>query len=160
MQNNSTRQQFGQSSMTKKMSSSGFTVAANNNKEFVMTNSPGPSLKGKFAVLEEAVNQVAEELNAHKRDFEDMQSHSTNIQKTIITKSTNVKENLKKEIEKCEDEMKRHFSHQKAENSRLQQQISHLKSEKQVVSNQMSALNRRIADIESQIGNDDYKIEK
>lgn len=157
---NNSKQPYGQQSSTKKLTSTYQDSSSNQNNGFVMTNSPGPSLKGKFHVLEDSVQQVSEELNAHRRDFEDMQSHSNKIQKTIVTKSTNVKENLKKEIEKCEDEMKRHFSHQKAENSRLQQQISQLKSEKQVVSSQMTALNRRIADIESQIGNDDYKIEK
>jgi hypothetical protein len=48
--------------------------------------------------------------------------------------------------------MERNFSHQKAENSRLQQQISQLKSEKITVQNMLAALQRRISDVELQIG--------
>ena len=55
------------------------------------------------------------------------------------------------------DEMKRHFSHQRAENSRLQIQISQLKTEKTVLQNQLIALQRRISDLEMQVGNDDVK---
>ena len=53
--------------------------------------------------------------------------------------------------------MKRHFSHQKAENSRLQQQISQLKTEKTVLSSQLLYLKRRIEELEMQVGNDDMK---
>jgi hypothetical protein len=59
---------------------------------------------------------------------------------------------MKTEIIKVEKEMERNFSHQKAENSRLQQQILQLKSEKAAVGNQVIALQRRIEDIELQIG--------
>lgn len=77
------------------------------------------------------------------------------IKSTITYKSDNMQKNLKGEIEKVEKEMERHFSHQKAENSRLQQQISQLKTEKTVVQNQLLALQRRIADLELQIGDNE-----
>ena len=48
--------------------------------------------------------------------------------------------------------MEKNLSHQKAENSRLQQQIVQLKTEKSVVGNQIQELQRRIEELESHIG--------
>ena len=53
--------------------------------------------------------------------------------------------------------MKRHFSHQTSENGRLQQKITSLKAEKTALQNQLIALQRRISDLEMQVGNDDIK---
>ena len=62
-----------------------------------------------------------------------------------------------KNLNKVEDEMKRHFSHQTSENSWLQQQITSLKAEKTALQNQLIALQRRISDLEMQVGTDDVK---
>ena len=67
-------------------------------------------------------------------------------------KTDKIKDRMKVEIVKVEKEMERNFSHQKAENSRLQQQILQLKSEKAVIGSQIGALQRRIEDLELQIG--------
>jgi chromosome segregation ATPase len=72
-------------------------------------------------------------------------------------KTHEVKVNLLQELNKVEDEMKRHFSHQSAENGRLQQQIASLKAEKTALQNQLIALQRRISDLEMQVGTDDVK---
>jgi len=72
-------------------------------------------------------------------------------------KAREVKTTLNQELSKVEDEIKRHFSHQKAENSKLQQQISQLKTEKTVLQNQFIALQRRITDLDMQVGSDDIK---
>lgn len=117
-----------------------------------MGPSSSSSLKGKFQQLHEAIQQVADELKAHRGEAGSLKDQKENIKNLIITKSDIVKKRMKDEIEKVEKEMERHFSHQKAENSRLQQQISQLKTEKTVVQNQMIALQRRIADIELQVG--------
>jgi chromosome segregation ATPase len=72
-------------------------------------------------------------------------------------KTHEVKNTLLQELNKVEDEMKRHFSHQTSENSRLQQQITSLKAEKTALQNQLIALQRRISDLEMQVGTDDVK---
>ncbi len=120
------------------------------------------SLKGRLHLLtvtnsliiisQDSIHQVAEELNEQRKNFGDLMVQKESIKNTISIKSDNMQRNLKGEIEKVEKEMERHFSHQKAENSRLQQQISQLKTEKTVVQNQLLALQRRIADMELQIG--------
>merc|ERR1711904_77143 len=56
--------------------------------------------------------------------------------------------------QRMQEEVKRHFAHQKAENSRLQQQITTLKGEKTSLQQQILGLQRRIQEIEEQIGSD------
>ena len=51
--------------------------------------------------------------------------------------------------------MKRHFAHQKAENRRLQQQITALKGEKTALQQQLIGLQRRISELEMQVGTED-----
>ena len=47
---------------------------------------------------------------------------------------------------------KRHFNFQKAENSRIQQQITSLKGEKTALQQQLLGLQRRITELEMQVG--------
>lgn len=96
-------------------------------------------------------------MNAHKKDVTALKTEKDTLQEMLKIKTHEVKQTLSQELNKVEEEMKRHFSHQKAENSRLQQQISQLKTEKTVLQNQLIALQRRITDLEMQVGNDDVK---
>jgi chromosome segregation ATPase len=100
------------------------------------------------------VKQISDEFTAYKKDANDLQAQKDRTARNINVKSDGVKENLKNEIGKVDEEMKKHFSHHKAENSRLQQQISQLQGEKNNIQNQITALQRRISDIEMQVGND------
>jgi len=58
------------------------------------------------------------------------------------------------DVQRMQDEVKRHFAQQKADNSRLQQQITTLKGEKTSLQQQILGLQRRIQEIEEQIGAD------
>ena len=70
-------------------------------------------------------------------------------------KINDVRKSLINEIYRVEEEMKRHFTHQKAENSRLQQQITQLKGEKTALQQQLLGLQRRISELELQVGSDE-----
>ena len=65
--------------------------------------------------------------------------------------------NLMQELCKVEDDMKRHFQHQSNENGKLLQQLANLKAEKITLQNQLISLQRRITDLETQVGNDEMK---
>ena len=65
-----------------------------------------------------------------------------------------VRKSLDSEMVRVDEEMKRHFSHQKAENSRLQQQITALKVEKTTLQQQLLGLQRRVSEVELQVGNE------
>ena len=115
------------------------------------------NLKGKLSILEESINEIANEMNAHKNEVNHLKSEKDSIQELLKSKHDEVKNTLIQDLNKVEEEMKRHFGHQKAENSRLQQQISQLKTEKIVLQQQLISLQKRIVDLEMQVGNDDDK---
>ena len=115
------------------------------------------TLKGKLASLEEQIQLVADEMNTHKKDVVSLKNEKDTLQEILKLKTHEVKNTLLQELNKVEDEMKRHFSHQTSENSRLQQQITSLKAEKTALQNQLIALQRRISDLEMQVGTDDVK---
>ena len=70
-------------------------------------------------------------------------------------KTQDVRKNLTNSLYKVEEEMKRHFAHQKAENSRLQQHIAAIKNEKTSAEQQLLGIQRRISELELQIGAED-----
>ena len=70
-------------------------------------------------------------------------------------KTQDVRKTLTNENFKVEEEMKRHYSHQKAENARIQQQVTALKGEKTALDMQLLELERRMAELELQVGTAD-----
>ena len=120
-------------------------------------SSNAATLKGKLSSLEEQIQLVADEMNTHKKDVVSLKNEKDTLQEILKLKTHEVKNTLLQELNKVEDEMKRHFSHQTSENSRLQQQITSLKAEKTALQNQLIALQRRISDLEMQVGTDDVK---
>ncbi len=126
---------------------------------FGATNSANAAtLKGKLQSLEEQIQSVADEMNGHKKDVTSLKNEKDTLQEILKMKTHEVKVNLLQELNKVEDEMKRHFAHQSSENGRLQQQIASLKAEKTALQNQLIALQRRISDLEMQVGTDDVKL--
>ena len=113
------------------------------------------NLKGKLGALQEMINSLNEELNFHKKEVSILKSEKETLESVLTVKTQDVRKTLTNELFRVEEEMKRHYAHQKAENSRLQQQVTTLKGEKTALEQQMLALQRRIAELEDQIGNDD-----
>lgn len=66
-----------------------------------------------------------------------------------------MRKTLTNENFKVEEEMKRHYSHQKAENARIQQQVTAIKGEKTALDMQLLELERRMAELELQVGTAD-----
>lgn len=120
-----------------------------------LTNAGSASLKGKLLSLEELVKSITEEMNVHKKEVQLLRSEKDALENILNMKISDVRKSLMSEIARVEDEMKRHFAHQKAENFRLQQQITQLKGEKTALHAQMMKLQSRISELESQIGADD-----
>jgi chromosome segregation ATPase len=120
-----------------------------------LANTGSASLKGKLLSLEEMVRSITEEMNFHKKEVQVLRSEKDTLESVLNMKINDVRKSLMNEIARVEDEMKRHFAHQKAENSRLQQQITQLKGEKTALQQQLLALQRRISELETQIGAED-----
>jgi hypothetical protein len=96
-------------------------------------------------------------MNEHKSDLGRLKNEKDYLQESLKNKTAEVRQTLLMELTKVEDDMKRHFAQQKSENQRLVQQIMNLKVEKTSLTNQLIALQRRISDLEMQVGNDDIK---
>ena len=96
-------------------------------------------------------------MNEHKSDLARLKNEKDSLQEALKNKTAEVRQTLLMELTKVEDDMKRHFAQQKSENQRLVQQIMNLKVEKTSLTNQLIALQRRISDLEMQVGNDDIK---
>ena len=159
---NASQSKFSQSQMRKtnqtnpgEFGNSNIGNLTKTGNNFGATNSANAAtLKGKLQSLEEQIQSVADEMNGHKKDVTSLKNEKDTLQEILKMKTHEVKVNLLQELNKVEDEMKRHFAHQSSENGRLQQ----LKAEKTALQNQLIALQRRISDLEMQVGTDDVKL--
>ena len=79
------------------------------------------NLNGKLSALEEMILQLADELQYHKKEVQVLRSEKETLESVLTMKTQDVRKTLTNENFKVEEEMKRHYSHQKAENSRIQQ---------------------------------------
>lgn len=77
------------------------------------------NLKGKIQTLDELISQLADDMNFHKKEVFILKSEKENLEAVLQMKTQDVRKNLTNSLYKVEEEMKRHFAHQKAENSRL-----------------------------------------
>lgn len=116
------------------------------------SNNNTANLKGKLQALEEMILQLVDELQYHKKEVQVLRSEKETLESVLTMKTQDVRKTLTNENFKVEEEMKRHYAHQKAENSRIQQQVTALKGEKTALDMQLLELERRMAELELQVG--------
>ena len=95
-----------------------------------------------------------DDISNNKRDVQLLRSEKDSLESALNAKIMELRKYLMNELSRIEDEMKRHFVHQKQENNRMQQQITGLKGEKTAMQQLLLKLQRRLSDLESQIGNE------
>ena len=117
-----------------------------------VSNNNTANLKGKLQALEEMILQLADELQYHKKEVQVLRSEKETLESVLTMKTQDVRKTLTNENFKVEEEMKRHYAHQKAENSRIQQQVTAIKGEKTALDMQLLELERRMAELELQVG--------
>ncbi|MCQ2820283.1 MAG: hypothetical protein MJ252_23705 [archaeon] len=110
------------------------------------------SLRSRYYVLEQNLNEVLNELEEEKKNRDDVFSGQGNMEDFIALKASKIEDDVEGSIDKMDSEIQKSLSHQKAENSRLQQQITQLKGDNTVITNQLKAVQKRIEDIELQVG--------
>lgn len=111
-------------------------------------------LKGKLAALEDFISMQNEELAAQRQEIESLRGDKAGIEEHYQGQLQELKKTMVGDVQRLQDEVKRHFVQQKAENQRLQQQITTLKQEKTSLQQQILGLQRRVQDIEEQVGAD------
>lgn len=114
------------------------------------------NIKGKIGTLEEMIKQLAEELNYHKKEVTVLRGEKETLESVLSLKTQEVRKALTNENFKVEEEMKRHYAFQKAENSRIQQQVTALRGEKTALDMQLLELERRMAELETQVGHEEH----
>eukprot|EP00443_Scrippsiella_acuminata_P088495 CAMPEP_0115470582 /NCGR_PEP_ID=MMETSP0271-20121206/52078_1 /TAXON_ID=71861 /ORGANISM="Scrippsiella trochoidea, Strain CCMP3099" /LENGTH=160 /DNA_ID=CAMNT_0002897733 /DNA_START=90 /DNA_END=570 /DNA_ORIENTATION=+ len=112
-------------------------------------------LKGKLASLEDFISMQNEELAAQRQEIESLRGDKSNIEQHYQGQLQELKKTMVSDVQRMQEEVKKHFQQQKAENSRLQQQITTLKGEKTSLQQQILGLQRRIQEIEEHIGVDE-----
>ena len=104
-----------------------------------MNSSNATSLKGKLTTLEETIMQVADEVNTCKKDCTSLTTEKNSLQELLKLRMHEVRNNLFTELGKLDEELNRHYKHQKAENTKLAQTLSQLKQEKMNLSNTINS---------------------
>jgi len=80
------------------------------------------------------------------------------INELLKAKNKEVTDKLSKEIDKVKGEMDDHFTLQKNQNLKLQKDIANLKDQKRQLQDLLMALQRKIDDLELQVGIHENKI--
>ena len=118
-------------------------------------NNSTATLKGKVYYLEESISNSKSELMAHANETEYLKTEKESIEEMMKSKQEEVKNSVLQDLNKIIEELQRHFGHQKSENKRLKQQVDHIKSKNQILQKDLEALDKRVVDLELQVGIDD-----
>ena len=101
------------------------------------------SLKTKLTGLEVHIKEIQDEisklqqtLDFYKKEFNLIKSDKATQDDMLDSKKKDVVVALNQKLFVLDDELKKHVAHQKAENSRLQQQITQLKGDKTTINEQ------------------------
>ena len=140
----------------KQISNTNSSHTESSGNEFVPVGNTN-SLKGKLATLDMMFDDIYNEMLNYKDELVRLQKEKDEFQADLQSSTKNDKISLLKELDKVMSEMERHFEQQKEENKRLQLKIAKMKTSKTVLQGQLIALQRRITDLEIQVGNDEVK---
>ena len=115
------------------------------------------TLKSKIQSLEKTISEIHKAITDNISDIKELEKEKNEHKEELKQKTDDMKKTLIVELNNVEVEMKKHLAVQKDENTRLQKLITQLKGEKTVLMNKLIALQRRITDMENQVGTDDLK---
>ena len=122
-----------------------------------ISHSSGTTLKSKIQSLSEAISEINKAIQNNMTDIKELEKEKNEHQAVLKQKTEDMKKTMIIELRNVEVEMKKHLNAQKDENFRLQKLITQLKGEKNVLMNKLIALQRRISDMERQVGQDDLE---
>ena len=110
------------------------------------------SLKSKYEILENNFLELVKAVKDNSQELEIFDGKREFFLNGIDEKARNIEDNIVSSITKMDAEIQKSLSHQKAENSRLDQQINQLKIDENIIKNQLLVVQKRIEDIQIQIG--------
>jgi chromosome segregation ATPase len=127
----------------------------NTGRDFGVTksnNSKEMSLKLKLNDLEENIQEISKKMNQLKKETTSLKIEKDTLQELITIKNGEIRRLIAQEISRVDEEMKRYFAHQKAENSRLSNQLVQFKNDKNIFNQFLAEMFKKIRDLELQIG--------
>ena len=111
-------------------------------------------IKGKLNNLYDTIRNLQEHLSTHKKEMQILRGEKETLESVLTMKQNDTRKALTNELHRVEEEVKRHYSNQKAESSRLQTQVTTLKTEKTALEKDILRMQGRINELELQIGED------
>ena len=96
-------------------------------------------------------------MNTHKKEVQILRSEKETLESVLTMKQGDTRKALTNELYRVEEEIKRHYANQKAEGTRLQQQLTQLKNDKTALEKDIIRMQKRIEELELQIGHDDQR---
>ena len=110
------------------------------------------NLKSKYEILEENFLQLVKAVQDNNQELEIFDGKREFFLNAIDEKARTIEDSVGSSITKMDSEIQKSLSHQKAEYSRLDQQINQLKVDENIIKNQLLVVQKRIEDIQVQIG--------
>lgn len=110
------------------------------------------SLKNKLLSLEDQIQEASKKMNQIKKETSSLKVEKDTLQEMVRIKKQEIRRIIAQEISRVDEEMKRYFAHQKAENSRLSQQLVQFRNDKVIFNQLLAEINKKIRDLELQIG--------
>lgn len=110
------------------------------------------SLKNKLLSIEDNIQETSKKMNQIKKETGLLKAEKDLLKESVKISKVEIKRYIAQEICRVDEEMKRHFAHQKAENSRLYQQLNQFKNDKSSYNSIIIEINKKIKDLELQIG--------
>ena len=102
----------------------------------------------------DTIRNLQEHLSTHKKEMQILRGEKETLESVLTMKQNDTRKALTNELHRVEEEVKRHYSNQKAETSRLQTQVTTLKTEKTALEKDILRMQGRISELELQIGED------
>mmetsp|Transcript_105799 Transcript_105799/g.183933 ORF Transcript_105799/g.183933 Transcript_105799/m.183933 type:complete len:130 (-) Transcript_105799:151-540(-) len=111
-------------------------------------------MKGRVAEMAQTLQTQNEELGIEKGHMQTIKHENTHSTSGMQGQLNDIKRYFQADIQRMSDEFRVQLKLQEAENVRLQQQVTQLKGEKTSIHQQIIALQRRIEEIEEEIGHE------
>merc|ERR1719392_490587 len=111
-------------------------------------------MKGKVHDLATTLQTQNEELGIEKGNMQTIKNENASSTSGMQGQLNDIKRYFQADIQRMGEEFRMTLKLQEAENVRLQQQVTQLKGEKTSIHQQIIALQRRIEEIEEEIGHE------
>lgn len=112
------------------------------------------SIIAKLVNLDEILDNLRKQMDETKGNTDKIDAAKKDMNNWLISTMNTIQTELNAKLHSTLDKLKQHQLNQRAEGLKLQQEISHLKKEKLQLYQQITDIQKRIADMENIIGYD------